>query len=60
MIRLTGARTKAGQIKNLRDNQVYFTVRADGWPVTSFDAWHAVRSTTHVVHSAETPRFDLL
>jgi len=35
---LTGAGTKAGQIQMLRKNRIPFFIRADGWPVVTWEA----------------------
>lgn len=32
IVQLTGARTKAGQIENLRRNGIRHTIKASGWP----------------------------
>jgi len=46
MRKITGAATKARQIDVLKLNRIPFTVRADGWPVTTWDAYNATLSGT--------------
>ncbi|WP_433769352.1 DUF4224 domain-containing protein [Pseudomonas putida] len=49
---LTGARTKAGQIRNLKTNGVRHTIKVSGWPcVTVF----AVTGQGPVAEVDETP-----
>lgn len=35
---LTGAKTKAGQITNLKKNGIRHTIKANGWPAVSASA----------------------
>ncbi|WP_370600470.1 DUF4224 domain-containing protein [Pseudomonas nitroreducens] len=35
---LTGAKTRAGQIENLRRNGVRHTIKRNGWPAVTVDA----------------------
>jgi hypothetical protein len=42
---LTGARTKAGQIINLKRNGVRHTIKVNGWPSVTLTAIQAVGQT---------------
>lgn len=53
---LTGAATKAGQIKMLRENRIPFFVRADGWPVVT---WEAVNGSLGSAPPAKSEPFKL-
>jgi len=45
MVDLTGAKTKAKQIQVLRDSNIPFVVRVDGWPKTT---WYNVNNPSHL------------
>ncbi len=45
MVELTGAATRAKQIKVLRDANISFVIRVDGWPRTT---WYNVNNPSHL------------
>jgi hypothetical protein len=50
---MTGAHTKAGQLRNLRQNGTRHTINAAGWPVVPMSAVDGTKDTT----GAERPRW---
>lgn len=59
MAELTGAATKAKQIQVLRDANIAFVTRVDGWPRTT---WFNVNNPAHLraVKLEEEPNFEAI
>lgn len=56
---LTGAATKAGQVKVLKNNHIPFFLRADGWPVVTWEALNGVLHDMPAAANSEHFKLDL-
>lgn len=59
---ITGAGTRARQIAVLKRERIPFTIRADGWPVTTWEAYNQALSGKPQLRPelpAEAPGFNL-